>query len=148
MEEKTAVEALAALAQEHRLKVFRKLVREGPTGMTAGAIATWLRVPASSLSFHLGHLERAGLIRSWRVARHIHYALDVEGARRLVGFLTEDCCQGRPEICGYPEGQPADDDHDLPRPRVRDLAQRAGDDSEQQTGAAGHRVPEDATEPG
>lgn len=102
MEEKAALDALAALAQEHRLRIFRRLVAEGPDGMTAGAIAAWLGVPPSSLSFHLGQLERAGLIRSWRVARNIHYALDVEGARRLLGFLSDDCCQGRPELCGYP----------------------------------------------
>jgi DNA-binding transcriptional ArsR family regulator len=147
MEEKTAIEALGALAQEHRLKVFRKLVREGPGGMTAGAIAEWLGMPASSLSFHLGQLERAGLVRSWRVARHIYYALDVQGAQRLVGFLTEECCQGHPEICGYANTEATRDDHDLPQPGLRNLAQRAGDDPEQQRGAADHRVPEDAAEP-
>jgi DNA-binding transcriptional ArsR family regulator len=147
MEEKAAVEALAALAQEHRLKVFRRLVREGTAGMTAGAIAEWLGVPASSLSFHLAHLERAGLIRSWRVARNIYYALDIEGARRLLGFLTEECCQGHPEICGYARRGTVDDDDDLPQPGLRDVPERAGDDPEQRRGAAGHRVPEDATEP-
>ena len=101
MEEKAALDAFAALAQAHRLSVFRKLVAEGPAGMTAGAIAAWLGVPASSLSFHLAQLERAGLIRSRRVARHVHYAIDPEGTRRLIGFLTQDCCQGRPEICGF-----------------------------------------------
>lgn len=104
MEIKVAVTALSALAQEHRLEIFRKLVHEGPEGMTAGAIARWLGVAPSSLSFHLGHLERAGLLTSRRVARHVHYAVDIEGTRQLIGFLTEECCEGRPEICGYPVG--------------------------------------------
>lgn len=117
MEEKGAVEALAALAQEHRLRVFRLLVREGPDGLSAGDIAGRVAVPPSTLSHHLAHLERAGLLRSWRVERRIFYAIDFEGTRRLVAFLTEDCCQGRPDLCGY--GGAAEvccDDHDLPQP--------------------------------
>jgi DNA-binding transcriptional ArsR family regulator len=99
-----ATEALAALAQETRLAVFRLLVREGPTGLAAGTIAERLGVAPSTLSFHLSHLERAGLIRSARAQRQIFYALDVEGTRRLIGFLTEDCCQGNPDLCGYGRG--------------------------------------------
>jgi DNA-binding transcriptional ArsR family regulator len=99
-----ATEALAALAQETRLAVFRLLVREGPTGLAAGAIAERLGVQPSTLSFHLSQLERAGLIRSARAQRQIFYALDVEGTRRLIGFLTEDCCQGNPDLCGYGRG--------------------------------------------
>jgi len=93
--------ALAALAQEHRLAVFRLLVREGPCGLPAGAIAARVGVPPSTLSHHLAHLERAGLVRSRREERRIYYALDIGGTRRLIGFLTEDCCRGQPEICGY-----------------------------------------------
>jgi DNA-binding transcriptional ArsR family regulator len=100
MEERAAVTALAALAQETRLRVFRILIEQGPSGLPAGAIAERLGVPPSTLSFHLAHLERAGLIRSTRLQRQVIYAADVEGTRRLLTFLTADCCQGQPEICG------------------------------------------------
>jgi DNA-binding transcriptional ArsR family regulator len=99
-----ATAAFAALAQETRLAVFRLLVREGPTGLPAGEIAERVGVAPSTLSFHLAQLERAELIRSARVQRQIFYALDVRGTRRLVGFLTEDCCRGNPELCGYGRG--------------------------------------------
>ena len=101
MEEKAAVQALRALAQEHRLAIFRAAGGEGPNGLPAGEIAERVGIPSSTLSHHLAHLERAGLLRSWRVERRIFYAVDVEGTRRLLAFLTEDCCQGHPEICGY-----------------------------------------------
>ena len=101
MQIKEAIEAFAALAQEHRLAVFRLLVREGPNGLPAGEIADRVAVPSSTLSRHLAHLEQAHLLRSWRVKRQIYYAVDIEGTRRLVAFLMEECCQGRPEICGY-----------------------------------------------
>ena len=101
MEEKKAIKALAALAQEHRLQVFRLLVRHAPQGLPAGQIAAQVGVPASTMSAHLAQLERAGLLRSWREQRHIFYAVETEGIRQLVTFLTEDCCGGRPELCGY-----------------------------------------------
>lgn len=100
METREALAALAALSQETRLAVFRLLVQEGPNGLPAGAIAEALGVAPSTMSSHLAQLERAGLLRSWRVQRQIFYAADYEGARRLLAFLMEDCCQGRPEICG------------------------------------------------
>ena len=100
MEANSAVAAFAALAHETRLAVLRLLVREGPNGLPAGAIAEALDVVASTLSFHLKELERAGLLTSWRRQRQIFYAADFEGLRRLLTFLTEDCCQGRAEICG------------------------------------------------
>ncbi|MEX2450463.1 MAG: metalloregulator ArsR/SmtB family transcription factor [Rhodospirillales bacterium] len=100
MEIQNATEALGALAQQTRLMVFRLLVRSGPNGLSAGSIAENLRVSPPTLSHHLAHLERAGLLRSWRVQRQIFYAVDFDGMRRLLTFLTEDCCQGRPEICG------------------------------------------------
>jgi ArsR family transcriptional regulator len=102
MEEKEAIKAFAALAQEHRLKVFRLLVRHAPHGLPAGQIAAQVGVPASTMSTHLAQLERAGLLRSWREQRRILYAVETEGIRQLVLFLTEDCCDGRPELCGYP----------------------------------------------
>jgi DNA-binding transcriptional ArsR family regulator len=123
-----AVEALSALAQEHRLAVFRLLVCEGPNGLPAGAIAERIAVPPSTLSHHLAHLERAGLLRSWRVERRIFYAVDIDGTRRMVAFLTEDCCQGHPEICGYEKGGSRGDDHHLPQPRLRDVAECPCDD--------------------
>jgi len=100
MEQKAAIDALGALAQDTRLTVFRLLVRKGPNGLSAGEIAEELGVAASTLSHHLGNLERAGLLRSWRVQRQIFYATDYEGTRRLLAFLMEDCCQGHPDICG------------------------------------------------
>ncbi len=102
MEIQHAVDALSALAQERRLNVFRLLVREGPEGLSAGEIAGRVGIPPSTLSHHLAQLEHAGLLRSWRRQRNVFYALDVEGSRRLVAFLAEDCCGGRPELCGYP----------------------------------------------
>ncbi len=101
MEEKEAIKAFAALAQEHRLNVFRLLVRHAPHGLPAGQIAAQVGVPASTMSTHLAQLERAGLLRSWREQRRILYAVETEGIRQLVLFLTEDCCGGRPELCGY-----------------------------------------------
>lgn len=100
MEEKAAVTALAALAHETRLRVFRILMQAGPSGLPAGGIAARLDVRPSTLSFHLAHLERAGLLRSTRRQRLVIYAADIDGTRRLLTFLTADCCQGHPEICG------------------------------------------------
>ena len=97
-------------------------MREGPGGLPAGHIAQRLGVPASTMSSHLAQLERAGLLRSRRDQRRIIYAVELEGIRRLLAFLIEDCCQGHPEICGYGLGGGWRDDHDLPQPRVRDLA--------------------------
>ncbi len=100
MEIKDAVKSLSALAYEHRLSVFRMLVRCGPQGLAAGDIAEALDMPPSSLSFHLSQMEAAGLITRRREQRHIIYAADIQGIRSLLHFLTEDCCNGSPEICG------------------------------------------------
>lgn len=94
------VASLAALAQEHRLRIFRLLVKEGPSGMAAGDIAHEVGISPTNMSFHLKELERAGLLRATRQGRFIRYAVDVEGMRKLLTYLTEDCCQGRPELCG------------------------------------------------
>ncbi|MDJ0895136.1 MAG: metalloregulator ArsR/SmtB family transcription factor [Alphaproteobacteria bacterium] len=101
MNEKQAIEALGALGQIHRLRVFRLLVTSGLEGMPAGAIAEHLDVPPSTLSSHLAQLQRAGLLSARRESRQIHYAVDLDGARQLLGFLMQDCCQGHPEICGW-----------------------------------------------
>lgn len=89
-----AISALAALANEHRLVVFRLLVQAGPEGRSAGAIAEMLDMPASSLSFHLAHLTRAGLIVQRRESRSLIYSADFVAMNGLVGFLTENCCGG------------------------------------------------------
>lgn len=94
-----AVDALGALAHETRLSVFRLLVKAGPKGMIAGAIAGHCAVPPSTMSHHLATLERAGLVQSVRESRLIHYSADYPAMRRLLTFLMQDCCGGAPEMC-------------------------------------------------
>nr|WP_091146653.1 metalloregulator ArsR/SmtB family transcription factor [Novosphingobium sp. CF614] len=96
----SAIEALGALAHDTRLSVFRMLVKAGPDGLVAGAIAQAANVPPSTMSHHLGILERAGLVESERESRLVHYRADYDGMRRLLTFLMQDCCQGAPEMCG------------------------------------------------
>jgi len=100
MDENDATRAFGALAHQTRLAVFRRLIEAGPSGLPAGEIARAGGIPASTMSGHLAVLERAGLARSWRVARQIFYAADIEGTRRLLTFLVQDCCEGRPDMCG------------------------------------------------
>ncbi|HYI63682.1 MAG TPA: metalloregulator ArsR/SmtB family transcription factor [Allosphingosinicella sp.] len=89
-----AVSALGALAQEHRLALFRLLVQAGQGGMAAGAVAGALGVPNSSLSFHLAQLSRAGLIRQERRSRSLIYSADYGAMNALLGYLMENCCAG------------------------------------------------------
>jgi len=89
-----AIAALGALAQEHRLALFRFLVQAGEEGMAAGAIAERLGVPNSSLSFHLAQLRAAGLVTQERRHRSLIYRADYAAMNALVGFLTENCCAG------------------------------------------------------
>ena len=100
MNDSRIVASLAALAHEHRLRIFRLLVKCGPSGMPAGEIADRVGISATNTSFHLKELDRAGLLRATRAGRYIRYAVDVDGMRKLLTYLTEDCCQGRPELCG------------------------------------------------
>ena len=93
-----AASALAALSQVSRLEVFRLLVA-APAPICAGDIADQLGMPKPTLSFHLKELSQAGLIEARREGRSIFYAVLPGGIRALIGFLTEDCCQGRPELC-------------------------------------------------
>jgi ArsR family transcriptional regulator len=94
MDANQAVSALGALAQEHRLALFRLLVQAGGEGMAAGAIAEALGVPNSSLSFHLAQLSRAGLIRQERRSRSLIYSADYGAMNALLGYLMENCCAG------------------------------------------------------
>ena len=96
---KQAVNALSALAHEHRLAIYRMLVERGPDGLPAGAIAERLGVPSSSLTFHLQHLLRAGLVTQRRVSRQLIYAADFATMNGLVGFLTENCCGRGASAC-------------------------------------------------
>jgi len=89
-----AVNALSALAHEHRLAVFRLLVEAGPEGLSAGSIAEKLGLVPSSLTFHTQTLQRTGLIGRRRVSRQIFYAADFGSMNALVGYLTENCCGG------------------------------------------------------
>jgi DNA-binding transcriptional ArsR family regulator len=99
MNSSEVISALGALAQEHRLAVFRLLVKAGPDGMAAGEIAEAVGVPASSMSFHLAHLNRAGLVRQRRESRSLIYTADFDTMNGLLAHLVEDCCQGKPEVC-------------------------------------------------
>ena len=94
MEARSAVDALGALAQEHRLAVFRLLVQAGPEGLAAGAIAQALAIANSSLSHHLAQLSKAGLVTQERQHRSIIYRADYAAMTALVGFLMENCCGG------------------------------------------------------
>lgn len=94
MQASIAIEALGALAQEHRLALFRLLVQAGERGMAAGAIADALGVPNSSLSFHLAQLNRAGLIRQERQHRSLIYRANYAAMNAVVAYLMENCCAG------------------------------------------------------
>lgn len=94
MKADSAVEALGALAQEHRLEAFRCLVQAGEKGMAAGAIADALGVPNSSLSFHLAQLRNAGLILQERQHRSLIYRANYPSMNALIGYLMENCCGG------------------------------------------------------
>lgn len=95
METTQAIEALAGLAQESRLAAYRLLVQAGPQGMAAGSIGESLGLPPATLSFHLAHLVRAGLVRSRQEGRFVIYSADFQSMNQLVGFLTENCCGGQ-----------------------------------------------------
>jgi ArsR family transcriptional regulator len=94
METTQALQCLAALAQESRLSIFRLLVQAGPAGMAAGAIGEKLELPPATLSFHLAGLTRAGLAQSRQDGRFVIYSADYAAMNALVGFLTDNCCQG------------------------------------------------------
>jgi len=99
MKPKEAVAALGALAHEHRLTIFRLLVEQGPVGLPAGVIAEQVGLQPSSLTFHLQHLTRAGLLVAKRASRQIFYAADFGAMNALVGYLTENCCTASGASC-------------------------------------------------
>jgi ArsR family transcriptional regulator, arsenate/arsenite/antimonite-responsive transcriptional repressor len=109
MDEPHALAALAALGQPTRLAIFRLLVRNEPTGLSAGALAEGVGCPHNTLSTHVAILARAGLVHGTREGRSITYRADAAGTRALIAFLVTDCCAGRPELCGLP-GQSRDAD--------------------------------------
>ena len=97
MNEHEVIRALAALAQPHRLQAFRALVVAGPAGINPGTLAAQLAVPGATLSFHLKELMNAGLITQQRAGRHLIYRAEVDRMNGLLGYLTDNCCQG--EAC-------------------------------------------------
>jgi DNA-binding transcriptional ArsR family regulator len=96
METKAAVTALAALAQDSRLAIFRILVQAGPAGLAAGRIAELTGITPSSLSFHLKELSHAGMVDSQQAGRFVIYTANFATMNALLGFLTESCCGGNP----------------------------------------------------
>ncbi|MEO8037228.1 MAG: metalloregulator ArsR/SmtB family transcription factor [Betaproteobacteria bacterium] len=99
MEHKAIVSALAALAQDTRLAVFRLLVQQGATGLAAGEIGTELALAPATLSFHLKELARAGLVRGRQEGRYIFYAADYAAMDGLIAYLTENCCAADGTAC-------------------------------------------------
>jgi ArsR family transcriptional regulator len=96
MKKTDVVAALAALAQDNRLDVFRLLVEAGPEGMSAGAVATALGLAPNTLTFHFDRLREAGLVNVRRDGRSMIYAAQFETMNSLLGYLTENCCGGAP----------------------------------------------------
>lgn len=99
METTDTVAALAALAQEHRLAIFRLLVQAGPDGLPAGQVAENLGLAPNTLTFHFDRLRSAGLVTVRREGRSMIYAARFDTMNALLSFLTDNCCQGQPEQC-------------------------------------------------
>ncbi len=87
-----AVKSLGALAHEHRLAIYRLLVKQGPEGLPAGVVGNRVGLTPSSLTFHLQALQRAGLIKRTRLGRQLFYSADFAAMNDLVGYLTDECC--------------------------------------------------------
>lgn len=107
MEQTDAVTALSALAQEHRLAIYRLLVQAGPDGIPAGEVASALGIAPNTLTFHLDRLRHAGLVSVARQGRSLIYAARYETMTNLLGYLTDNCCGGQPEHCAPAECGPA-----------------------------------------
>lgn len=106
MEKNAALAALGALAQESRLEIYRLLVQAGPDGMPAGHIGEQLGLPSATLAFHLKELKSSGLVTCTRNGRSLIYAAEYPTMNALLGYLTENCCQGNPAVCELPGGLP------------------------------------------
>jgi DNA-binding transcriptional ArsR family regulator len=100
MEKTDAIAALAALAQESRLDIFRLLVQAGPEGLPAGQIGEALGLPSATLSFHLNQLRHAGLVTFRRESRSLIYGAEYPAMNALLSYLTENCCRGDQAACG------------------------------------------------
>jgi DNA-binding transcriptional ArsR family regulator len=107
MDRLDAAAALAALAQESRLEVYRLLVQAGPRGLAAGEVASRLGIAPNTLSFHFDRLRHAGLVSVARQGRSLIYAARYETMNNLLAYLTENCCGGRPELCAPAPRPPA-----------------------------------------
>src|SRR5215475_11729217 len=105
MEKTDAVTALAALAQDNRLDVFRLLVQAGPAGMPAGQVAEALDLAPNTLTFHFDRLRMAGLVTVRREGRSMIYSARFDTMNAVLGYLTDNCCQGRPEQCTPARGK-------------------------------------------
>lgn len=99
MKTRNVIAALAALAHEYRLAIYRMLVEQGPGGLPAGMIGQRLELPPSSLTFHLQALQRAGLITQRRASRQLIYSADYPVMNGLVGYLTDNCCEVEGVAC-------------------------------------------------
>jgi ArsR family transcriptional regulator, arsenate/arsenite/antimonite-responsive transcriptional repressor len=107
MEKSDAITALAALAQDNRLDVYRLLVQAGPEGLPAGQVAAALGLAPNTLTFHFDRLRVAGLVTVRREGRSMIYAARFETMNALLGYLTESCCKGAPESCAPALCRPA-----------------------------------------
>jgi ArsR family transcriptional regulator, arsenate/arsenite/antimonite-responsive transcriptional repressor len=121
MKTSSAVDALAALAQETRIGIFRLLVRCAPEGLPAGTIARRLRLPGPTLSFHLNALAAADLVQPRKNGRSISYSAKLESVNHLTAFLMENCCRGRGGCA--PLAAPANRPHAV-RPRAASKPKR------------------------
>jgi DNA-binding transcriptional ArsR family regulator len=116
MEKKSVVNALASLAQESRLDIFRILVQAGPEGLPAGKISELTRMPPSTMSFHLKEMSHADMVYSRQEGRFVIYSANYETMNSLLGYLTENCCGGNPctpiitPACTTPETCKAEED--------------------------------------
>src|SRR6185369_10730365 len=106
MKKPQALAGLAALAQVNRLDTFRLLVQAGPDGMPAGEVAAALGLPPNTLTFHFDRLREAGLVTVRREGRSMIYAARYDAIKRLVPYLTENCCQGAAAKCTTPSCEP------------------------------------------
>ncbi len=101
MNDENAVKILAALAQSTRFNVFRLLIRKGPSGLSAGAIAKELKVAQNTLSTHLNILTAAGIITYTREGRALIYRSELQNTKNFMDYLVTDCCEGQPELCSF-----------------------------------------------